>query len=99
MVSNIRLFISGVYCSNCNYHLSDREFYGIEAKINDQKTSDRSLFDNAQDEIFRVMSRHSYPRFLATQNESARPSIFQLAQRRLSSGVTPVNDDYNNSAV
>ncbi len=85
--------------SELQINISSDQFKAIEAKINKQQTTDRSLFDNAQDEVFRVMSRHSYPRFLATQNEAARPSIFQLAQRRLSSGVTPVNGGYNNSAV
>ncbi len=85
--------------SELQINISSDQFKAIETKINEQQTADRSLFDNAQDEIFRVMSRHSYPRFLATRNEAARPSVFQLAQRRLSSGVTPVSGGNYSSAV
>lgn len=43
---------------------------------------ERSIFDNVQREIYSLMSRHSYPRFLASKDQEYKSEILKYSKRK-----------------
>ena len=49
-------------------NISSNQRMKIKEQLNNSATIDKGIFDNAQREIYALMSRHSYPRFLTLKN-------------------------------
>lgn len=56
--------------SEMEVNISAKQRKKIEDDMMKSDRVDRSLFDNAQEEIYRVMSRDTYPRYLANKKET-----------------------------
>lgn len=70
-------------------NISSEQSSAIRQGLNSVDKLNRRLFDNAQNEIFSLMSRHSYPRFLASKHHSMIiPTTNDARKRRFS--VVPV---------
>ena len=52
-------------------NISAEQSQSIRQGICSSEKLSRRIFDNAQNEIFSLMSRHSYPRFLASSKHSS----------------------------
>ena len=73
-------------------NISAEQSHSIRQSLRSKKLN-RGIFDNAQNEIFSLMSRHSYPRFLASSKHCSitnpSPSTTSgTARRRIS--IVPV---------
>ena len=54
--------------SNMQINISEAQVISIRQKIASEEAITRDAFDNAQREIYSLMSRHSYPRFLSSKS-------------------------------
>ena len=66
-------------------NISSEQSSSIRQGLKSADKLNRGLFDNAQNEIFSLMSRHSYPRFLASKHYSmVKPTANDTMKRRFS---------------
>lgn len=57
--------------SNLQINISEAQLVSIRNKLSSEEEVQRDLFDSAQREVYSLMSRHSYPRFLASYKSKA----------------------------
>eukprot|EP00979_Chaetoceros_neogracilis_P006792 scaffold1388_cov267-Chaetoceros_neogracile.AAC.29 len=63
----------------------------VEEDMEKLSRIERPIFDSVQKEIYVMMSRHSYPRFLALKNKEAQASLLKHSRSRRASLVVPSN--------
>ena len=54
--------------SDMQINISEAQSLSIRQRLESEETIKRDLFDNAQKEVYSMMSRHSYPRFLSSKS-------------------------------
>jgi hypothetical protein len=72
-------------------NISEAQSNSIRQTLESSNVINRDLFDNAQKEIYALMSRHSYPRFLVSKsnvNYKARVEASRRAKKSLRRGST-----------
>ena len=60
--------------SELQINISASQRKGIQQDMDKASRIERSLFDPAQKEVYAMMSRHSYPRFLASKTQESEKS-------------------------
>ena len=91
--SDIRAFADEIYSkyvkvgSELQINISSAQRKAIERALEKSGNIERSIFDNAQKEVYALMSRHSYPRYLASKNQEAK--ISEASKSKRSSTVLP----------
>ena len=57
--------------SDMQINISEAQSISIRQRLESDDTIKRDLFDNAQKEVYSLMSRHSYPRFLSSKSATS----------------------------
>jgi len=76
--------------SDLQINISAAQRRKVEEELENSSRIERPIFDNVQKEIYAMMSRHSYPRFL-TLNKEARASLLKQSKSKRSSMIVPSN--------
>jgi len=93
--SDIRAFAEEIFekyvrvGSELQINISAVQRRKIEEEITKSSRIERSIFDNAQKEIYAVMSRHSYPRFLTIKNQEIQASQLKQSKSKRTNLVAP----------
>ena len=75
--------------SELQINISSLQRKAVEKAINKSSRIELSTFDNAQNEVYALMSRHSYPRFLASRNQEEKSSLSKNATIKKTSIIKP----------
>jgi hypothetical protein len=75
--------------SELQINISATQRKGVEKGMKKSSYIERSIFDNAQKEVYALMSRHSYPRFLASRNQELKTSSSKHLKSKRTSIVLP----------
>lgn len=67
--------------SQINISASQRKEIENDLKLSGRRI-ERSIFDNVQREIYALMSRHSYPRFLASKDQEHKSEMLKHSKRK-----------------
>lgn len=71
-------------------NISDAQSQKIKQKLESNEAMTRNVFDEAQAEIYALMSRHSYPRFLSSKSHSIyKKKVKEQRSSRRKSTVLP----------
>ncbi len=57
--------------SDMQINISESQSKSVQQKLQSAGALERDLFDNAQREIYALMSRHSYPRFISSKRHAS----------------------------
>ena len=93
--SDIRAFAEEIFEkyvrveSELQINISAGQRRKIEEEMTKSSRIERSIFDNAQKEIYAMMSRHSYPRFLTVKNQEIQASLLKQSKSKRTNLVAP----------
>ena len=68
--------------SELQINISASQRRKIEEEMTKSSRIEISIFDNAQKEIYAMMSRHSYPQSLTTRNQEIQASLLKQSKSK-----------------
>jgi len=93
--SDIRAFAEEIFekyikvGSELQINISSSQRRAVEEQMQKSRVIKRSIFDNAQKEVYALMSRHSYPRFLASRNQELKATSSKDSKSKRTSIILP----------
>ena len=93
--SDIRAFAEEIFEkyvrveSELQINISASQRRKIEEEMTKSSRIEISIFDNAQKEIYAMMGRHSYPRFLTAKFQEKQSSLLKQSKSKRTNLVAP----------